>query len=70
MSLRDVERVLKVMSWFYQQSQGNMTLFNLMDEKLGNEQGSIENEEESEVLLKVCSIDKTDRNKDVLRRNK
>ncbi|XP_060597648.1 E3 ubiquitin-protein ligase rnf213-alpha-like, partial [Ruditapes philippinarum] len=34
-SLRDVDRVLTVMSWFYQQSQGNNTLFNLIDRKLG-----------------------------------
>ncbi|XP_060586365.1 E3 ubiquitin-protein ligase rnf213-alpha-like [Ruditapes philippinarum] len=33
-SLRDVDRVLTVMSWFYQQSQGQRTLYDLMDEKL------------------------------------
>ena len=33
-SLRDVDRVLTVMSWFYQQSRGsNNTLFNLMNRK-------------------------------------
>ncbi|XP_053396335.1 E3 ubiquitin-protein ligase rnf213-alpha-like isoform X2 [Mercenaria mercenaria] len=33
-SLRDVDRVLTVMSWFYQQSQEDRTLYNLMDDKL------------------------------------
>ncbi|XP_053396017.1 E3 ubiquitin-protein ligase rnf213-alpha-like [Mercenaria mercenaria] len=33
-SLRDVERVLTVMSWFYKQSQNERLLYNLMDEKL------------------------------------
>ena len=34
MSLRDVDRVLTVMSWFYEQSEdGNNTLFSLMDKK-------------------------------------
>lgn len=30
MSLRDVERVLEVMSWFYKQTQGETYLFKLM----------------------------------------
>jgi len=30
-SLRDVERVLEVMSWFYAQTQGQSSLFSLMD---------------------------------------
>ena len=34
MSLRDVDRVLNVTSWFYAQSQDTRTLFNLMDNKL------------------------------------
>ncbi|XP_053396012.1 E3 ubiquitin-protein ligase rnf213-alpha-like [Mercenaria mercenaria] len=33
-SLRDVERVLTVMSWFYTQSQNNRILFSLMDKRL------------------------------------
>jgi len=33
-SLRDVDRVLTVMSWFYEQSQSNRILFDTMDEKL------------------------------------
>ncbi|XP_041354587.1 E3 ubiquitin-protein ligase rnf213-alpha-like [Gigantopelta aegis] len=41
-SLRDVERVLKVMSWFYQQSQDNRTLFDMMEE----EEREISDEEE------------------------
>ncbi|XP_060599995.1 E3 ubiquitin-protein ligase RNF213-like [Ruditapes philippinarum] len=32
-SLRDVDRVLSVMSWFYAQSQGERTLYKLMDAK-------------------------------------
>lgn len=32
MSLRDVERVLEVMSWFYKQTQGETDLFKLMKE--------------------------------------
>ncbi|XP_060594302.1 E3 ubiquitin-protein ligase rnf213-alpha-like, partial [Ruditapes philippinarum] len=37
-SLRDVDRVLTVMSWFYQQSQEQRTLYDLMDEKLYGEE--------------------------------
>ncbi|XP_053396356.1 E3 ubiquitin-protein ligase rnf213-alpha-like [Mercenaria mercenaria] len=37
-SLRDVDRVLLVMSWFYEQSQGERTLYNRMDAKLFVEQ--------------------------------
>lgn len=33
MSLRDVERVLEVMSWFYKQTQGDTDLFKLMKAK-------------------------------------
>ncbi|XP_053396009.1 E3 ubiquitin-protein ligase rnf213-alpha-like [Mercenaria mercenaria] len=36
-SLRDVDRVLTVMSWFYQQSQEDRTLYNLMDDSLYGE---------------------------------
>ncbi|XP_060604558.1 E3 ubiquitin-protein ligase rnf213-beta-like, partial [Ruditapes philippinarum] len=32
-SLRDVDRVLSMMSWFYAQSQGERTLYKLMDKK-------------------------------------
>ncbi|XP_062591685.1 E3 ubiquitin-protein ligase rnf213-alpha-like, partial [Saccostrea cucullata] len=42
-SLRDVERVLEVMSWFYRQSQGETNLFDLMEEE---EEDSEEEEEE------------------------
>ena len=44
MSLRDVERVLEVMAWFYRQTQGDTTLFNLMEKK--DETESDEEEEE------------------------
>lgn len=44
MSLRDVERVLEVMSWFYSQTQGKTDLFKQMeDEKTDSEE---EDEEE------------------------
>ena len=33
-SLRDVDRVLSVTSWFYNQSQGDRTLFDEMDDRL------------------------------------
>ena len=48
MSLRDVERVLKVMSWFYQQSQDNRILFNLMEETQEDEEREVTDEEEEE----------------------
>ncbi|XP_041354642.1 E3 ubiquitin-protein ligase rnf213-alpha-like [Gigantopelta aegis] len=46
-SLRDVERVLKVMSWFYEQSQDNRTLFNIMEHE------KIQQDEESEIFYDV-----------------
>ncbi|KAL4233165.1 hypothetical protein ACF0H5_007850 [Mactra antiquata] len=36
-SLRDVDRVLTVMSWFYQQNENNDTLYKLMDKKLNKD---------------------------------
>lgn len=33
MSLRDVERFLEVMSWFYRQTQGDSDLFDLIEEE-------------------------------------
>lgn len=54
MSLRDVDRVLTVMSWFYQQSQGHRMLYQLMDEKLYGEHNDSSSEddidEEDEVI--------------------
>ncbi|XP_053396011.1 E3 ubiquitin-protein ligase rnf213-alpha-like [Mercenaria mercenaria] len=44
-SLRDVERVLTVMSWFYKQSQNERLLYNLMDEKLNIQ---VDTDEESD----------------------
>jgi hypothetical protein len=41
-SLRDVDRVLSMMSWFYAQSQGERTLYKLMDAKFdGDDQVNI-----------------------------
>ncbi|XP_053396010.1 E3 ubiquitin-protein ligase rnf213-alpha-like [Mercenaria mercenaria] len=55
-SLRDVDRVLTVMSWFYQQSQEDRTLYNLMDDKLyGEEEYSSSDEdvdEEGEQMMR------------------
>ena len=52
-SLRDVDRVLSVMSWFYGQSQHPRTLFDQMDRELygegADEEEYIEEEEEEEV---------------------
>ncbi|XP_061169274.1 E3 ubiquitin-protein ligase rnf213-alpha-like [Saccostrea echinata] len=45
-SLRDVERVLEVISWFYRQSQGETDLFDLMEEE---EEADSEEEEEEEM---------------------
>ncbi|XP_053396342.1 E3 ubiquitin-protein ligase rnf213-alpha-like isoform X2 [Mercenaria mercenaria] len=58
-SLRDVDRVLTVMSWFYQQSQGdNNTLFNLMNNKLhGRIDYSSSEEEEDEDEITVRQTD-------------
>ena len=47
-SLRDVERVLKVMSWFYQQSQDNRILFNLMEHEETQEHDEREDTDEEE----------------------
>ncbi|XP_060597666.1 E3 ubiquitin-protein ligase rnf213-alpha-like [Ruditapes philippinarum] len=47
-SLRDVERTLIVMSWFYQRSQGQRTLFNLIDQKLSEQHDSTKDEDENE----------------------
>ena len=41
-SLRDVDRVLSVMSWFYGQSQDTRTLFDEMDGQLFDEDANIE----------------------------
>ncbi|XP_071112725.1 E3 ubiquitin-protein ligase rnf213-alpha-like isoform X2 [Haliotis cracherodii] len=46
-SLRDVDRTLSVMSWFYQQSQENGTLFEMIDDDLCPEQDPEEEEEET-----------------------
>ena len=46
MSLRDVERVLEVMSWFYSQTQGETDLFDQMEDV---ETDSEENDEEEEL---------------------
>ncbi|XP_053388233.1 E3 ubiquitin-protein ligase rnf213-alpha-like, partial [Mercenaria mercenaria] len=43
-SLRDVDRVLLVTSWFYEQSQGERTLYRCMDAKLFGNQNEQENE--------------------------
>ncbi|XP_053396339.1 E3 ubiquitin-protein ligase rnf213-alpha-like isoform X2 [Mercenaria mercenaria] len=61
-SLRDVDRVLTVMSWFYQQSQGDSTLFSLMNKKLQAHDGidySSEDEEEveEEMYLEIRETD-------------
>ncbi|XP_021342051.1 E3 ubiquitin-protein ligase rnf213-alpha-like, partial [Mizuhopecten yessoensis] len=45
-SLRDVERVLEVMSWFYNQSQGDSALFDLLNES--SEENSDEDEMEDD----------------------
>ncbi|KAL3881537.1 hypothetical protein ACJMK2_027969, partial [Sinanodonta woodiana] len=54
-SLRDVDRVLNVMSWFYAQSQEERTLFDMMDEFPEQDDSSdIENEEgEEESIAQV-----------------
>ncbi|XP_048239631.1 E3 ubiquitin-protein ligase rnf213-alpha-like [Haliotis rufescens] len=46
-SLRDVDRTLSVMSWFYQQSQENGTLFEMIDDDLCPEKDPEEEEEET-----------------------
>ncbi|XP_060084373.1 E3 ubiquitin-protein ligase rnf213-alpha-like [Ylistrum balloti] len=48
-SLRDVERVLEVMSWFYNQSQTNSVLFNLLAEE--NSDDDDDDDEEEEELM-------------------
>ncbi|KAL3881508.1 hypothetical protein ACJMK2_027940, partial [Sinanodonta woodiana] len=55
-SLRDVERVLNVMSWLYAQSQEERTLFDMMDEIkpfYSDDEGNIEKEsaDEAEKML-------------------
>ncbi|XP_021363666.1 E3 ubiquitin-protein ligase rnf213-alpha-like isoform X2 [Mizuhopecten yessoensis] len=45
-SLRDVERVLEVMSWFYNQSQGDSALFDLLNKS--SEENSDEDEMEDD----------------------
>ncbi|KAK3585590.1 hypothetical protein CHS0354_036776 [Potamilus streckersoni] len=47
-SLRDVDRVLNVMSWFYAQSQGERTLFDMLDEFPEQDSSDTENEEGEE----------------------
>ncbi|XP_041354620.1 E3 ubiquitin-protein ligase rnf213-alpha-like [Gigantopelta aegis] len=49
-SLRDVERVLKVMSWFYEQSQDNRILFDMMEEEetQQDEESEVSDDEEEE----------------------
>jgi len=48
-SLRDVERVLTVMAWFYNQSQENGELFEEMDNKpYGNDLAESSDEEDSD----------------------
>eukprot|EP00105_Crassostrea_gigas_P007930 XP_011422347.1 PREDICTED: E3 ubiquitin-protein ligase rnf213-alpha isoform X2 [Crassostrea gigas] len=49
-SLRDVERVLEVMAWFYRQTQGDTTLFNLMEKK---DETESDEEEEEEMEMKA-----------------
>ncbi|XP_061169263.1 E3 ubiquitin-protein ligase RNF213-like isoform X1 [Saccostrea echinata] len=49
-SLRDVERVLEVMSWFYRQSQGETDLFDLMEEEEADSEEEEEEEMEGQVL--------------------
>lgn len=49
MSLRDVERVLEVMSWFYRQTQGDTDLFDLMEEE--EESDSEEEVEDMEEMM-------------------
>ena len=58
MSLRDVDRVLTVMSWFYQQSEGERTLYQLMDDKLygedentSDDDDDVDEEEEEQILV-------------------
>lgn len=51
MSLRDVDRVLTVMSWFYQQSRGNRTLYNLMDNSLYRENEILSSDDEDEEVF-------------------
>ncbi|XP_071112375.1 E3 ubiquitin-protein ligase rnf213-alpha-like [Haliotis cracherodii] len=51
-SLRDVDRTLSVMSWFYQQSQENGTLFGTID-KLLSPQQHLEDVEESHPVIRV-----------------
>nr|XP_034331576.1 E3 ubiquitin-protein ligase rnf213-alpha [Crassostrea gigas] len=48
-SLRDVERVLEVMSWFYRQTQGDTDLFDLMEEE--EETDSEEEVEDMEEMM-------------------
>ncbi|XP_041350668.1 E3 ubiquitin-protein ligase rnf213-alpha-like [Gigantopelta aegis] len=48
-SLRDVERVLKVMSWFYQQSRDNRTLFKMMEAEEMELDEETHQDEESEI---------------------
>lgn len=46
MSLRDVERVLEVMSWFYRQTQGDTDLFDWMEEEETDSEEEVEDMEE------------------------
>lgn len=49
MSLRDVERVLQVMSWFYRQSEGGHLLFRRMRDESSNDSDSDSEEKIIEV---------------------
>ena len=48
-SLRDVERVLKVMSWFFTQSEDDSLLFSLMRDD-SSDDSETESEEEGESM--------------------
>ncbi|XP_053396018.1 E3 ubiquitin-protein ligase rnf213-alpha-like [Mercenaria mercenaria] len=52
-SLRDVDRVLTVMSWFYEKSEGERTLFDLMDAKLNRERNTSASDDESETEVEL-----------------
>lgn len=63
MSLRDVDRVLTVMSWFYHRSQNERTLYNLIDLKMHGNKGyatseDSDDDDEDEMYMlraqKVC----------------
>ena len=62
MSLRDVERVLEVMSWFYRQTQGQTDLFNRLEkndtdaEEKDEEEGLAEDLEMEDQILQPYQV--------------